>query len=763
MKDDNNDLSVDLIFWYSLIIFNCIICFTSLCIIICFKHKKTHADILTIEKKVIDILAFLYFGIFLLLGVSKTNDEVTFYDYSFISIYLICHFTYNIAILYEEHSIRIDPTYLLKSYTKKGYNYFYEIVLVCFILLYFLSRLVDIFNRDINVKYLFCDSIAVAVIIVFLSSVNVMILKQQKNILFELRDKKGYIKKRFLIDCINFAFKIIFVILYIFMIIISKINRETDDQLQRLYNMLRVYTSYFLFFIFIENFVFLIKFYFTDFYFYSLSKTCIKYLFKCFGENAYKRPLIYSEESFAMSINKNSSAIYFNDKLNLSIDETILNNFDFSLNCITASLFKAFSEVKDDIIESKDVENTRNTSEETNSKLNAKLLEKSSSVTYFNFGKNEFASDEKLSKLFKESDNLEIVLSSYYRKSFAKLIREKKINIPNLKNSLVSHILENGMVVSLLDKNCKESQFASQKSLIIRTLDKQYGLEFVDESFYKNTAFFKKYIKHLRSEKNSFVPSILGIFKIKVNKFKEISFILVKNNFVEEFPKDLFNYWQILRLNNDKEIELLSTSKERQSLIITEEPLLSNGKKLSIFEYHTLKEILSKDLNFLRSMKIVNFSLIFLYYEIGTNIPNTNFSLDDDKAGVVIAMTNSPNITTSNVQQNKDARDVKDGKDGKDKEKFNISAVMTTMNRISNVQYRTSNQVGNDFSYENSIRLDLSNLQDGKGFEAVNNNLKSMIFFNFENVFQNFSYFENVSMYDEFKQFLIGFFEEIYA
>ena len=325
------------------------------------------------------------------------------------------------------------------------------------------------------------------------------------------------------------------------------------------------------------------------------------------------------------------------------------------------------------------------------------------------------------------------------------------------------------MVMSLLDKNCKEVQFTSQKSLIIRTLDKQYGLEFVDDNFYKNTTFFKKYIKHLRREKNSFIPSILGIFKIKINNFKEINFIIVKNNFVEEFPKDLFNYWQILRISNNKKIDLLSTSKERQSLIITEEPILSYGKKLALIEYNTYKDILGKDLEFLRSMKVIDFSLIFLYYEIGAN--SSNFSMEDDKTPIDFANSNL-GIKEQKEEREKKYSNAGQGLGENNKSNFNTNDKsnvknirdISLLNRISNVQFRTSNQVGgNDFSYENSIKLDLSNLQDGKGFEAINNNLKSIIFFNFENVFQSFSYFEKISIYDEFKRYLISFFDESYT
>ena len=741
MQDVSSNINYpnDALVWLILILLN--LCFCCLCLLIFvgYKKKKGKEDFLIIEKQILNIVIFLYISIFIMIQVinNKNNTEYnpssTGVDTSFVSIFLISDTTLKSAIMLEDHFIKVNPTYLLNSLIKKVVTYTYEVLLFFFIGVFFLTKLIDGSNPDIKIDkhFLFCDSLAVAALIIAGIIINIIILLRQVKILGQMFEKKSYTRYRLFLDFFCFILYVIFGIFYIIVLIWARISKEPTD-----FSLIRIFTWYFVCYILLENLLFLVKIYFSDFYYYTLSNTYIKNIFFCFPENHYKRPLLYSSEVIIGTLNKNSAVIFFHDYLNFSIDEVILQNFDFVLNCINSSLNKVFESANYNFPSSDELKKEESKKVNiTDSKL-INLIPKQNNVFVYQFGFNDFT-DDKLTNMFANRDKLEITLTSYYQKSFEKLIKEKNINIKALRNSMLAHALENGTIASLLDKNCKEAQFINQKSLIIRTLDKQYGLEFVDDNFFKKITFFKKYIRYLRQEKNSFVPSILGIYKIKINGFREISFILVKNNFVEEFPKDFFNYWQIIRLSADQKIELLSTSKERQSLLITEEPILNNLKKLNLIEYHTFNEILTKDLNFLKLLQIVNFSIIFLYYEISNESPKDNYSLEDEKR--------------SDKPRENDKL--------KEKDKNNLSV----MNRISAVKFRTSNQLGNDFSYENSIKLDLSNLQDGKGFEAINNNLKSMIFFNFENVFQSFSYFENQNIYKDFKSFLMSFFEEIFT
>jgi len=738
----------------TLIIINGLICFFSLFIAFFYKHNKSKEDFLIIEKKFIDIIAFLYITFYIILDLFKDKDDPVYsryFEVSVISVYIIANYTLKISILLEEHYTKIDPSYLLNSLIKNGMSFIYEMILIILVLIYFLSRLFDDASTKIDKKYLFADSFVVAILVLLSILVNIIILKKQSEIFNAFKDVKNYSNKKYILNIINLVFNTIFAILFTVILIISKINK--DQKGKQFYDVLSIFTWYFISFLLIENTIFIIKIYYSDFYYYTLSNTCFKKIFCLFPENRYKRAILYTADNYigAGEINKGSSVIYFHDKLNFPIDEVVLSNFDFVLNCINASLFKVLEKekVSADPAKSTRAGNTNtncNTDERLinntdNSKMQSLLIGNPGNEVLYNFDKKDFL-DDKFFKMFSEYDMLDIKLTYFFHKSFENLIKEKKVNINNLKNSLLSHVLENGLVASLLDKNCKESLFSSQKSLSIKTLDKQYSIEFVEDNFHKNIAFFKKYFKFLRKEKNTFIPSMLGIFKIKVNKFREISFIITKNNFLEEFPKDLFNSWQILRISPQDRIELVSSSKERQSLLIAEKPVLTTGKRLSLIEYHSFNDILTKDLDFLKSLQIVDFSIIFLYYELGVN---SRSSLEDSK-------TPTPPTSIHN-------RDTKDFEKVKDKDKSNLNV----MNRISNIKKRTSNQVGNDFSYDNSIKLDLSNLQEGKGFEAINNNLKSMIFFNFENVFQTFSSFENQSLYKEMKEFLIMFFDESYA
>ena len=409
MQDDQNNLKIDVIIWYFTAVLIGIISAINLLIVVCYKNKKTHEDILTIEKKCIDVITMFYLGLFVLMGVNNSNESSDIIESCFLNVYIIAHFTFQTSILIEDHNTKIDPSYLLKSFIKKGYSYFYELSFLIFLSLFFVFKWVDRSNNDIRLQYLFSDNVFTAGIILFLTLIIILTLKKQWSILHEIKDTKFYTKRRFILDFINLLLSLLFVIFYILLVIISKSIKTPEDKNQHYFNILRFYTYFFLFVMLIYEISFLIKFYYSDFYFYTLSNTCIKVFFKCFKSNSYKRPLIYSE-IYSTTVNKNSSAIHFNDKLNLAIDEVILTNFDFILNCITGSLFKVFGETHQSMNNDKMVLISDKDESDT-SKLKSGLVDKPTSVTSFHFKRQDFINDERLSTMFKDSGSrLEVSL-----------------------------------------------------------------------------------------------------------------------------------------------------------------------------------------------------------------------------------------------------------------------------------------------------------------------------------------------------------------
>lgn len=89
-----------------------------------------------------------------------------------------------------------------------------------------------------------------------------------------------------------------------------------------------------------------------------------------------------------------------------------------------------------------------------------------------------------------------------------------------MKNSLVSHITGN-TVHSLIAKNCTETFFKSQKSLSIKTYDKQYSIEVVDKEMI-DSKFVIKYLKYLTKHSLLFLPLIVGAYTVKINNFSKL-------------------------------------------------------------------------------------------------------------------------------------------------------------------------------------------------------------------------------------------------
>jgi hypothetical protein len=227
----------------------------------------------------------------------------------------------------------------------------------------------------------------------------------------------------------------------------------------------------------------------------------------------------------------------------------------------------------------------------------------------------------------------------------------------------------------------------------------------------------------------------LGIFNIKIKNFKEIRLVLSKNFIIQEFPREYFNYWQLIRINKDK--EMICSSKDRlSSIIVKDELLFKNEFKLILFDYQEFLEILNNDFTFFKKLKVKDFSLLLMYYEIGKGY--NDHSIDGAE--------NSPIQRTTIFNNNNGATRIS-----------RISINKFAFNRDNENILGTHKD--NDCT-SLMEKINLFQFKEKNGFEGKYNNFKCVLFFAFENIFQTHSFCYNTSNYSLYRNNILNNFNE---
>lgn len=316
--------------------------------------------------------------------------------------------------------------------------------------------------------------------------------------------------------------------------------------------------------------------------------------------------------------------------------------------------------------------------------------------------------------------NLNLEIKEYYEKEFQEILSLKKINFNQLEKSFMSHFnQQQNTFNSLFSNNAKEELFKKQDNLVIRTNDKLYNFEILtncndnlDEDNIENGNLLR-YTKYLKERESTFLPYIIGVYKIKINNFKEIKIVISKNNLIDEIPKENFNYWQLMRIKEKDSFQMITSSKDRQSLLVSDEILIKNDTKFNMVNYNDFGKILFSDLDFLRRINSSKYSLLIMYYEMGKN-----------------AAHNSQNSVTDD--------DIKNFRD--------------KYGRVSNTSNKEMNNTNNNISairpfgepsgFDFSLKNDLNLIQIVNGFQANVNEFRCILFFMFDNIFKKNKFYE---------------------
>ena len=386
--------------------------------------------------------------------------------------------------------------------------------------------------------------------------------------------------------------------------------------------------------------------------------------------------------------------------------------------------------------------------------------------------------------LIKNKNNfLNVSINSFLTPRCVESIYDQKIKGRNIGNSLLSHMIlsnvsknrnpesPNSTFWSLLASNSKEPQFNKMKNMSIKTYDKFFTLDIFDtdddELNFSNPLYqlLDKYFTYIHGKgiNGTFIPSLLGVFKIKINNFKTLLVFVTRNSLVENVPKSHFSYWQLLRIIKGKPEKVSSSQFNSTNLFIKDDPIFErpfqiesikenpNYNKISIKNFNDFRNIINNDIEFMRQVGAKNFDLLLMYYEF------ENKQKHEKQGAIKIKQTNKgAEFVEEKLPEGLLVEDMTPIEKG-------IGSFDGDFLTMDNGGFLDDDNFGGDnFIMKNVVKaLDINDKNNMNGYEGLFDNFNCMCFFTFENVFEIKSKEnENTEYYNQFRDNVLKYFVE---
>ena len=262
-------------------------------------------------------------------------------------------------------------------------------------------------------------------------------------------------------------------------------------------------------------------------------------------------------------------------------------------------------------------------------------------------------------------DDIKVKITSYFTSKCVSNILDKNFTIKLISDSLKSHLNDNynngyedaNVKInknnissdnnnnlpyhSIISCNAKEEYFLHLKNMTIKTFDKQLTFDIfetndedinleISNSNQKLARMLDKYFNYVKGVgvSGTFLPIILGIFKVKINSFKTMLIYITCNSLVENTPINNYSYWQLIRFS-PKHTKKVGSSKYRHNVLIGDDLIFDRKYALpSIKEdddsafntiemknYLNFEETIKHDITFLNKCEIKNSHLLLMYFE----------------------------------------------------------------------------------------------------------------------------------------------------
>ena len=336
---------------------------------------------------------------------------------------------------------------------------------------------------------------------------------------------------------------------------------------------------------------------------------------------------------------------------NVYIEDYFISFLDQYLNILTASLSKIYNSKLFSIKKAEnkklqkdlgniDVSNiggiTTNNISTTNdlSTITLETADHSNFSFSRNKNKDNFAFFRDI--LGNNTDEINVNILSYLTDDCVFNIDRFNLIPKRIASSLISHFILKGKKTdknedknyfSLTASNLKEEYFTNLKKISFKSNDRYFNFDFF-ETKEGNLSNFKVdilnnyfyYLQNGKGKMGSFLPEVIGIFKIKINDFNPVLIYVSKNALVDNIPKNYFTFWQLLSFGMNKPMKISSSKFNRGTLVkddnIFEKFLIEENKNdIYLKNFSEFKEILENDFNFLRENKILNVNFLMMYLE----------------------------------------------------------------------------------------------------------------------------------------------------
>ena len=474
-------------------------------------------------------------------------------------------------------------------------------------------------------------------------------------------------------------------------------------------------------------------------------------------------------------------------KNGLFIEDYFLSYFDQILNIITSSLNQAYNskyfstQANEQTLTSKlkieDISaiggNMKDTSVSaigTKTVVNTKS-ELGDDTVKFNITKNIETDDLKRFQnilenrlLVKNHNNfLNISLNSFFTPRCLESIYNQKIKGRHVSNSLLSHMIfspyaknknpdnPNANYWSLFASNAKEQYFNKMKNTSIKTFDKQFTIDLFDTdngelNFSEKgdnsilAQLLDQYFTYIHGKgiNGTFIPSLVGVFKIKINNFKTLLVFITKNSLVENAINNNYSHWQLLRIMKGKPQKVASSQVNSGSTLVKDDPIFErafqietikdnpNYNKIAFKNYNDFQSIIQSDIEFMRQVGGKNFDLLLMYYEF------ENTQKHEKQGAIKIRQTNQGAEIVEESLPEDFLDDEMSGTTPISKKKKKSIDFLS----MGNGGFLDEDNFGNDYNMKkvmNALDKDDNNYMNG--FEGLFDNFNCICFFTFENVF----------------------------
>ena len=380
-------------------------------------------------------------------------------------------------------------------------------------------------------------------------------------------------------------------------------------------------------------------------------------------------------------------------------------------------------------------------------------------------------------KINNNNNYLKINVKSFFTPRCVESIYDQKLRGKKIGNSLLSHIILSGSknrnnknvdnpinnYWSLTSSNLKEEYFNKIKNTCFKTYDKNFNIDIFDSNDDEITIkengkssdislLLDKYFTYIHGKgiNGTFIPSLVGVFKIKINNFKTLLVFITRNSLVENAPKNFFTYWQLIRFLNDKPQKIASSqfNDGGRTTLVKDDPIFErlfqvesknenpDFNKINLKNYLDFQETIKSDFTFLNKCGCHNFDLLLMYYQYENTQKHEKQGVikiqkvDGDKAEIIQASMPkdfmddlSPSLSTNNNNLKFPGESLKSGNfslggaflEGVDDDMDVIDINMVKKN------------AANLMDYSDKISMN--------GYEGVFDSFNCICFFTFENIF----------------------------